>query len=59
MLTQCGPIKQVFKIIENQQQCFFLEKVEQLLLRLIFAVERQANRLGDGRNEQIAAREWL
>src|SRR5215207_2117998 len=56
---KCCPIKQVFKIIEYQQQCFFREIVEQLLVRLTFAVERQAKSLGDGRNEQIAPWKWL
>ena len=56
---KCCPIKQVFKIIEQQQQCFVVQIVEQLLLRITFAVERHAKRLGDGRNKQIAASKWL
>jgi hypothetical protein len=36
-----------------------LEVVKQLLVQITLAVGRQANRLRDGRNDQIAPGEWL
>ena len=58
-IDKVGAVKHVFEIIEQQQQRFVLEVVEQLPLRLSFAIECQAERLGDGRHQQIAAREGL
>jgi hypothetical protein len=49
----------VFEIIEDQQECFVAEVVEQLGFQLAFAVEREAERLDNGRNERVAARERL
>ena len=55
----CCRVEQMLEIIENQQQGFIVQEVEQLLLEIPLAVGSQAHRLGDRRNQQIAAREWL
>jgi hypothetical protein len=54
-----GVIKQVFKVIKDQEQGLVVEVCEQLLVGLIFAVECQAHRLGNRGKDQIAARDRL